>query len=185
MADSPMPDVGQPVQILPSDLFAQSGVYFLHYQGEVVYVGQAANMRKRIGQHLTEAVKLFDSVSCRPCPPNWLLKRERYFITKLSPKYNRCGVSKFVQKMVDAGWEERGDDLARAADDAVDHVEAAAFLGVEPWHLKLWIMEKKGPRKLRSRKHRGGGFLRSHLQKFAEENAELIAAAQAEAQKAA
>lgn len=93
MADIDMPSMGEPVQFswLPS--FKQSGIYFLWYEGVVVYVGQALNMRGRIASHLSEGRKIFDAVSCRPMKGNFNYW-ERYYIERLLPKYNQCHFAK-------------------------------------------------------------------------------------------
>lgn len=89
-----MPDPGPSLQIPSFAGFACSGVYFLQRDGVVVYVGQAKNMRRRIGEHISEGAKAFDTVSCRPCPVEHLDRVEAHFIERLVPEYNQCTVAK-------------------------------------------------------------------------------------------
>lgn len=135
MADSDMPDIGQPVQFLKTAEFAQSGVYFLILKGEVVYVGQATNMWKRIGQHMVDNTKWFDAVSCKPIPKKALFEWERYYIERLAPRYNRCYLSKHIRN---TGGHDIGE-VARPKDR--DHFvsigQAAEFLGITVEQLRM------------------------------------------------
>lgn len=105
MAEGPMPYIGEVIQILPRKTYVRSGVYFLHYEGQVVYVGQAENMLRRIGQHLSEGVKLFDAVSCLPCEPAKCASNERFYIAKFAPRYNACAVAKEARALIAAGHD--------------------------------------------------------------------------------
>lgn len=93
MADENMPDTGETVQFLSRADYATSGIYFLHFRGEVIYVGKSLNMWARIGQHMTEGKKHFDHVSCRRIKPSELDDWERYFIELLAPTQNQCFLS--------------------------------------------------------------------------------------------
>lgn len=62
-----------------------AGVYFLIYESEVVYVGQAVNVYSRIGQHTD---KKFDRYAFVPCPPDMMNKIESLYIHCLRPKLN-------------------------------------------------------------------------------------------------
>jgi len=73
------------------DGFNRSGVYFLYRDGVVVYVGQAVDVRRRIGVHIGEGVKVFDSVSFVPCAQSGLLALEKQYIERLQPEYNKAG----------------------------------------------------------------------------------------------
>jgi hypothetical protein len=66
-----------------------SGVYFLLYGDEIVYVGQSVNVYSRIAQH---ARKLFDRYAVVPCHAGALDKLESLYIHLLRPKLN--GVQK-------------------------------------------------------------------------------------------
>lgn len=137
MALSLMPEIGLPVQILPLNRYAKSGIYFLYLNDEVVYVGQAADMRKRIGSHLVEGIKNFDAISCIPCEKQDLSKAERYYIAKLVPKYNRCALSKDVRSLVDAGWIDAPAEMAIDKGQVlVGTARAAHFLGLTIDELK-------------------------------------------------
>ncbi|TZG24879.1 GIY-YIG nuclease family protein [Sphingomonas montanisoli] len=73
---------------------ATSGVYLLLLDGVVVYVGQAVDMRRRIGQHISDGLKDFDAVAFFRYRPDQLAKRERALIIKYAPRYNQCGITK-------------------------------------------------------------------------------------------
>lgn len=75
------------------DDYARPGVYLLLHQGEVVYVGQAVDMRRRVGDHLGDARKVFDAARCIPCPVDKLLEVERRYILAFGPKLNQCALS--------------------------------------------------------------------------------------------
>lgn len=83
---------------LPSfEPFAISGIYFLHLASEIVYVGQAVDVRRRIGDHISEATKRFDAVSMTPCSVAQLNEQERYYIEQLLPRYNNCRYAKSLR----------------------------------------------------------------------------------------
>lgn len=69
-------------------------VYFLISNGTVVYVGQSKTLQLRIDAHITEAKKVFDSVSFIRCTIDHLLKIEGHFIRRIAPKYNDCLAAK-------------------------------------------------------------------------------------------
>jgi hypothetical protein len=66
-----------------------SGVYFLLRRGEVVYVGQAVCVARRIGAHIGE--KDFDAAIYIPCDRGDLDRIEQQFITEMNPLFNRRG----------------------------------------------------------------------------------------------
>lgn len=68
---------------------ATSGVYALIDNDSVVYVGRSSNMRKRIGQHLTEGVKDFCEYRCYPLREG-VQVLETYLIRRIAPRYNSC-----------------------------------------------------------------------------------------------
>ena len=72
-----------------------SGVYFLIYKDEIVYIGQSKNIYKRIFDHKIK----FDSIAIIKCKGVFALKElEREYLIKFKPKYN---------KNVGQGWEKR------------------------------------------------------------------------------
>lgn len=65
------------------------GIYFLYRARELVYIGQSINVVSRIGTHLKEGVKEFDSYKYLEIGPEVeLTPIEIYFIRKYKPKYN-------------------------------------------------------------------------------------------------
>lgn len=69
-------------------------VYFLYHRGDVVYVGQSRTLKSRIDEHLSQGVKVFDSVAFIRCGFNRLTEIESYYIRELAPKYNNCKITK-------------------------------------------------------------------------------------------
>lgn len=63
-----------------------SGVYFLLRGVEVVYVGQAQRIFRRVGEHVT--TKDFDGFAYIPAPPHMLDKLESLYIHWLRPALN-------------------------------------------------------------------------------------------------
>src|SRR6478736_324144 len=90
MAGENMPDTGPRVEFPTLDEAAQPGIYFLFRKGVVVYVGQAVDMRRRIGQHLGDGGKVFDAVSFKPYAVDKLAAMERRYIELFVPEYNNC-----------------------------------------------------------------------------------------------
>ncbi len=66
----------------------QSGIYFLCKSGKVVYVGQSSNLVQRIGKHLAQGRKNFDSYHYIIIEHN-LDNVEANYIVTLQPKYNK------------------------------------------------------------------------------------------------
>lgn len=64
------------------------GIYVLMHGREIVYVGQSLNCNLRIGTHLNEEVKVFDSYFIIECPESRLDEVEAKYIVKFHPKYN-------------------------------------------------------------------------------------------------
>ena len=62
------------------------GVYFLFDDKQLVYIGESDNIYRRIGQHIYEGTKKFDSFEIFPC--NDRKKLEGFLIRTLKPKYN-------------------------------------------------------------------------------------------------
>lgn len=65
-----------------------SGVYFLYNKDELVYIGKAANITRRIIEHIDEGVKKFDKVRYSKVPVDSLNFVESTLINELKPKYN-------------------------------------------------------------------------------------------------
>lgn len=63
-----------------------SGVYFLIRNNVIVYVGESANVFMRIGQHIAEGTKQFDSFTFYET--NDRKRLESFLISILSPTYN-------------------------------------------------------------------------------------------------
>lgn len=86
------------VQVRPMDPFIHTGpgVYFLVFQGAIVYVGMSLNsVQIRVGQHLRDALpwseakgKVFDAVAWIACPPEHAPGIEKVYINLLRPQYN-------------------------------------------------------------------------------------------------
>ncbi len=65
------------------------GIYYLLKDGVIVYIGQSKNMRKRIGSHLAQGEKDFDSYHTQKCPEEKLHHYETKAILRFRPAYNK------------------------------------------------------------------------------------------------
>jgi excinuclease UvrABC nuclease subunit len=67
------------------------GVYFLMYEGHVVYVGQSINVHGRISNHMADTVstKEFDAYAWVEVAAEDLGWVEAMYIAKFKPRYNR------------------------------------------------------------------------------------------------
>lgn len=92
-----IPGLSAEVAFPPLTEQATTGVYLLLFEGEVVYVGQAVDMRRRIGQHLADANKQFDGVRFLPCKLVHLDKLEARYIRAFKPRLNNCRLSNFLR----------------------------------------------------------------------------------------
>ena len=99
MANLLMPDLDKVVHVGDFSQMAVTGIYFLIHEGVVVYVGQARNIRSRVGQHLSEGAKEFNSVAYVRCKLSSLDCLERGYIERLLPKYNQCSQSKALRQL--------------------------------------------------------------------------------------
>lgn len=63
------------------------GIYFLHCGSELVYIGQAVQVPRRVEEHI-RAIQ-FDSWSWIKVPKHQLTEAEIFFIRKHRPKLNR------------------------------------------------------------------------------------------------
>lgn len=64
------------------------GVYFLKFEGQIVYVGQSRSVYGRVSTHKAERTKKFDQITFMPCDPKELNEFEGFFINLLKLKYN-------------------------------------------------------------------------------------------------
>jgi len=64
------------------------GIYFLSAKAVVVYIGQSKCLMHRIGTHLLEGLKDFDSVAWITCATHELNALERAHITIYRPRLN-------------------------------------------------------------------------------------------------
>lgn len=64
----------------------EEGVYFLYDKDELVYIGQSDNLYRRIGQHIAERKKRFDSFELYPTTDR--IRLEGFLIKMFKPKYN-------------------------------------------------------------------------------------------------
>jgi excinuclease UvrABC nuclease subunit len=89
MADLIIPEDLVPVHVskLTKD-HQKSGVYLLYAGAEVVYVGQSGSMLRRVGEHISDRMKAFDSVAFVPCLATNRLWLERLYISHFKPKHN-------------------------------------------------------------------------------------------------
>lgn len=87
---------------LPASTIA--GVYFLWHGDLIVYVGQSHHITKRIFEHIKDRTKRFDGMSYIEIRKG-RLRLERYFIEKLLPKYNRCGIASSMRKLRQHGYD--------------------------------------------------------------------------------
>lgn len=74
-----------------ANVFLSSGIYFLLDVDEVVYVGKAKIIAKRVGTHIEERKKVFDSVRAIAVPFYDLDREEARWIRLFEPKYNIAG----------------------------------------------------------------------------------------------
>lgn len=166
---------GSTISLAGLEKFSRCGVYFLYRGSFVVYVGQALDMRRRIGSHIYEAVKCFDSASCMVLPPSRLLSVEAHFIELFLPEFNRCQRSEALRY---AGVQPiDGRTPPETCMPQLMPEAAARFLGVDLETLHSWRRMGIGPR---CKRISGGSkaryYLFSDLRKFAEHQPALIPA---------
>lgn len=160
------PAVIGPIQFPDLADLATSGIYFLHLDGQVVYVGKAVHMRRRIGQHLADANKIFDAVSYIKCSVDRLDAMERRYIKLLLPAYNQCTLAK-SQKFAQ---EASGIPLNQPKIDenhAYDEAGAARFLGISVEELREHQRLGHGPRSVRRSRSKQRRYPVGILRKFA------------------
>jgi len=66
----------------------RSGIYFLFNNDDLVYIGQASNITRRILEHITEGTKIFNKVRYNIVPCESLNDVETTLIRSLKPCYN-------------------------------------------------------------------------------------------------
>jgi hypothetical protein len=163
-----------PIAVASFAQMGRPGIYLLHLAGEVVYVGQAVNMRRRVSNHIGEGVKEFDAVSFIPCDLDALGRLERAYIRKLIPRYNQCSLTKSLRDRY--GADSHAENAEPADSPFMGASKAAAFLGVSPADFFQWVSDRRGPRIKRWGRSRLKYYDVSDLRDFALANAELIAA---------
>jgi len=136
-----------------------SGVYFLISRGIVVYVGQSGSVMRRLGEHISDLTKSFDSIATIPCDELNRLWLESQYIEKYKPLYNGMG-----------------DKSGRTP---LEFDEVAKCLEVSVETLKDWKERNIGPRARRYARSRKRRYILQDVLRFAAENPELIAAAKA------
>tara|TARA_R100000458_G_scaffold20125_1_gene17890 strand:- start:280 stop:945 length:666 start_codon:yes stop_codon:yes gene_type:complete len=72
----------------------RSAVYVLLLQGEVVYVGESINPYSRLGAHVKDSNKRFDSIRILPCAKHRRHYWEAVLIYKYQPLFNKKGKKK-------------------------------------------------------------------------------------------
>lgn len=108
----------------PRGPVALSGVYFLFNALEVVYIGQSRNVLSRIGTHMAEGIKQFDTFTIIRVDPEHRIMRERQLIRTFKPYYNNIS------------YREQGFMPAK---------EVAEILGVTEYHIRHLIKLYKIP----------------------------------------
>jgi hypothetical protein len=69
------------------------GIYFLMFDGEVVYVGQSTSCHGRISTHVLEGKKQFDACYIVRTDATSLTALEALYIKKFEPRYNLATLS--------------------------------------------------------------------------------------------
>ena len=72
----------------------KSGVYVLILDGIVVYVGESKSVYSRIGAHVKDSKKRFDSVRILPCQEHRRKYWEAVLIDRYQPLFNKTGKDK-------------------------------------------------------------------------------------------
>lgn len=109
-----VPEELHPVHVSRLDRsFDNSGVYFLFSDEEVVYVGQSNCVLRRIGEHMSDCLKVFDGVAMLPCLDLNRLWLEEQYIKLYRPRYN--GLSKAESRRIRGHRRRRGRNRRKAA----------------------------------------------------------------------
>jgi len=75
--------------------FGISGIYFLYFRNEIVYIGQSSCVMNRISTHYNDNIKIFDGFSIKRLSGSRQFREsiERKYILKHSPYYNKTNIS--------------------------------------------------------------------------------------------
>jgi hypothetical protein len=76
----------------------RSAVYILLLEGEVVYVGESQNVYTRLGNHIKDKGKRFDTIRILPCLEHRRHYWEAVLIYKYQPLFNKKGKNKETAK---------------------------------------------------------------------------------------
>ena len=90
--DIDVPELGTR-HLVEIPLFTYSGIYFLKFKDEIVYIGQSINISARIGYHLRNKAWKIDSAYCLACDIEELDTLERYYILLYKPRYNQVYIN--------------------------------------------------------------------------------------------
>ena len=102
------------------------GIYFLWQRSEIVYVGQSKHVTQRIYQHIQDGIKRFDGFSFIRVKASKLSTFERYYIEKLLPRYNQCGIANAMRRLRGHGYT----GLIVSNPQPTNAEKAAHFLGI-------------------------------------------------------
>lgn len=95
------------------------GVYFLISGNEIVYVGQSADVVRRVNEHFDRGRKKFDSVMYLPCSLGEVDEIEEHFIKALTPRYNhipqRMGTAAYVRHILQTKGPLPLDEIVKLA----------------------------------------------------------------------
>lgn len=95
------------------------GVYFLIEGQDVVYVGQSADVVRRVNEHLDRGRKKFDAAMYLTCSLGELDELEEHFIKALKPRYNntrqRMETAAYVRYILQANGPLTLEELVRMA----------------------------------------------------------------------
>ena len=64
-------------------------VYILKDDDDIVYVGSSINVKSRLGTHLSQGLKYFNSFEIKSCLLEDMVIEERKLIEEFLPKYNK------------------------------------------------------------------------------------------------
>lgn len=82
----------------------RGGVYFLYDGEELVYIGQSDNVYRRIGQHISDGQKMFDSFEVYETDD--YIRLEGLLINLCKPKYNKTSGTQVVSQRRDIFSEQ-------------------------------------------------------------------------------
>ena len=95
------------------------GVYFLIDGQEIVYVGQSADVVRRVNQHLDRGRMKFDWAVYLPCSLAELDDIEEHFIDALRPRYNatrqRMATAAYVRHILQTSGPLTLEEIVRMA----------------------------------------------------------------------